>query len=135
MYRSRMRPSLLAATTVTALLLAGIGQARAGVEMAGSAGSYDNLAAVDSTSQGGQLTESNISVGDLKEMQKHINRLNQLTSDQADTISALRRQVDDLKRDSGSANDISGIKRGLDEQARKTDQLQRSLDDLARKVK
>lgn len=135
MYRSRMRPSLLAATTVTALLLAGIGQARAGVEMAGSASSYDNLAAVDSTSQGGQLTESNISVGDLKEMQKHINKLNQLTSDQADTISALRRQVDDLKRDSGSANDISGIKRGLDEQARKTDQLQRSLDDLARKVK
>eukprot|EP01031_Cornospumella_fuschlensis_P017942 gene17942-21957_t len=86
MYRSRMRPSLLAATTLTALLLAGIGQARAGVEMAGSASSYDNLAAVDSTSHGGQLTESNISVGDLKEMQKHINKLNQLSSDQADTI-------------------------------------------------
>lgn len=135
MYSSRMRPSILAATMATALLLAGIGQARAGVEMAGSASSYDNLAAVDSTSHGGQLTESNISVGDLKEMQKHIEQLHRLASDQADTISALRRQVDDLKRDSGSANDISGIQRGLDEQERKTDQLQRNLDDLARKVK
>ncbi|UXY53930.1 hypothetical protein [Pseudomonas tohonis] len=134
MYSSRMRPSILAATTLTALLLAGIGQARAGVEMAGSAGDYDNLAAVERTSSG-RLTESNISVGDVKEMQKHINRLNQLTSDQADTISALRRQVDDLKRDSGSASELSGIQRRLEAQERKTDQLQRSLDDLARKVK
>lgn len=78
-------------------------------------------------------TSSSVSSGELSDLKRTV-------KDQQGEIGNLRKQVEELKRSSGSSSsssssELSSLKRTVSDQDRELQNLKRSLDDLSRKVK
>jgi predicted RNase H-like nuclease (RuvC/YqgF family) len=118
--------SALSATAMTALLsaLALPGTALANVERGSGYASSDDKITVLHNEYGKEvLVKSEIDVGDLKKMQ--------------DTLSDQARQIEELKRNSGSSSsssskEIDELKRTIKEQERDLDNLGKQVEELKR---
>jgi chromosome segregation ATPase len=118
--------SALSATTITALLgiLALPGTALAGIELSnGYSSSSGKITAIQSEYGKDVLVKTDFDVSDLKAMQTTLN-------DQA-------RQIEELKRNSGSSSSSSGkeideLKRTVNEQERDLENLSKQVEELKR---
>ena len=118
--------SVLSATAMTTLLgvLALPGTAIAGIELGNSNASFgDKLSVIHNEYGKDVLVKSDLSVDELKKMQE--------------TISGQTRQIEELKRSSGSSSsssskEIDDLKSKVKEQERDLDNLGRQVEDLKR---
>ncbi|AWY42725.1 hypothetical protein DKY63_23585 [Pseudomonas putida] len=118
--------AVLSATAMSTLLgvLALPGTALAGVEFSNSsASSYGKVTAIQNEYGKDVLVKTNVEVGELEKMQ--------------DTLKDQARQIEELKRSSGSNSSSSNkgmeeLKRTVEEQKRDLDNLRKQMEELKR---
>lgn len=124
--RSFLKISSIVSTTALIAALALPVSAMA-VELSNSSPSYGDRVPLIHNDYGKDVViRSDISIDELKKMR--------------DTVSDQSRQIEELKRNSGSSSnssssEISNLKQKINDQDRAMDQLKRTVEDLSRKVK
>ncbi|WP_095148471.1 hypothetical protein [Pseudomonas sp. Irchel s3a18] len=122
-----------------ALTLASITQAA--VEVSSGPASYDDkIPAIHSSFDKDTLVRSNVSITDLENLQKTVKVNVDKLETQKRTIGDQARQIEELKRNSGSSansnnSEISNLKQQISDQDRTIDQLKRIVEELSQKVK
>ncbi|WP_095145052.1 hypothetical protein [Pseudomonas sp. Irchel s3b6] len=135
----RSFPKLSSALLLGTLTLAST--THAAVEVSSGPASYDDkIPAIHSSFDKDTLVRSNVSITDLENLQKTVKANVDELETQKRTIGDQARQIEELKRNSGSSansnnSEISNLKQQISDQDRTIDQLKRIVEELSQKVK